>query len=296
MGFKRKYSNWGPDAVEREAEEWFASDYTREHKYTTPTNEIEVALSTDISDPNSLGGEVAFNLEMLCMWYVHVGELGISRSESDGWCELKRALRYQYWSIRTLVRLWELDTRRRKQARVGSQTGSLYFALAVTTGSTEEAAWLGERMSRSRQDGAFGSWDYGPLPSFLLTLFLRSQGDTDALVVPPTDGLEVYSDVFEHWSNDKLLAEAIRNIADYHLDHTCESDEDFIEFTMSPFIHVPVEVITLERIRAGLGLTTPRIEHELFSTPFCQPPDKIDDIDDPFLDRVIAFVTDAIDA
>ena len=285
---KRKYSNWNPRRVERDAISWLASETNGPVAgsfFAQPTERIEAWIVTQ--DLNVIGSNVCGNLRRLSLWYVHVGELAIARGDASGWAELKRALRYQYWAIRSLVRLWELDTRRTKQERVIAQNAALSYALAITTQAHDEAHWLGERMRKGLEDGAFGKMDYECLAAFLLTLHLRSQGETDALVVPAVDGLEAYAGVFENWNDGKGLAEAIYNVAEYHLDHACDSDEHDIEFTMPPFIHVPVEVIALEKIRAGLGLETPRIEHELFSTVFCNPPEVIEDLEDPFLDKVV---------
>jgi len=292
---KRKYSNWNPSKVEKEVEEWLASEVSGPlvgFWFAEPTAEIDAAMRAKDEYANPT---ICSNLRRLSLWYVKVGELAIAQGNKTGWAELKRALRYRYWSMRGLVRLWELDTRRRKQARVNNLFAATYYALAVTTQATEEANWLGERMRVSLTDGAFGNWNTGCLASFLLSLYLRSQGDVDALVVPSIDGLEAYAGIFESWSDEVGLRSALHVVAEYHLDHACESDVRSIEFTIPPFTHIPVEVITLEKIRAGLGLETPRIEHELFSTVFCDPPEIIEDIEDPFLDRVVEFLKDAID-
>lgn len=162
----------------------------------------------------------------------------------------------------------------------------LQLALALSLGATDIARWLGDRLERSVDDGAFGRWQ-SFATGFVLGLFCRGTGAREAPAVEWSAGIEgddPYGAVWRAWGDPDRLSQAIQNICDFHLERTDQDSEEFIgEFTRPAFSTLPVEVWALQSTRSTLGLGTPSVAHPLLSGPFARAPASVSEIQDELL-------------
>lgn len=222
-------------------------------------------------------------LSSLSVWHGRLGAVQVMEGDSSGWQKLKLSALYKYWSIRFFVHAFLVDTRTVKATSADALGACLCFHHLISTGSFEEAVWLGAAVKRSRNDKSMNWIKILPRPFEAFTLRLSNVCQRLSI----DDGMEpnstgVYQGILDAWGADSAqLAPSIANACDYHMARTQDpADKGYPEFLEFFYAAFPIEIISIRRIRETLGLTTPVVNHPLLMTPLAKPPPVIDKTDD----------------
>jgi hypothetical protein len=99
--------------------------------------------------------------------------------------------------------------------------------------------------------------------------------------------LGAYAGILSNWDIPEALAEPLVTACDYHCENLRERNDNLAEFDEPPFDLYPVEILAIYKVREGLGLETPKIDHPLMSTPLASLASRdVTPIDDPIIRRV----------
>ncbi len=261
----------------KEFADWDDYEQNRNVRFTEPAAGIRELLSGDI-----LSYEQRIQVSVDSGWvgsYCYTnGAVLCFTDSSEGWRQMKRGLLYCYWHDRIAYRardFWDVPEGEKKRPfeLVSSLTNEAALALPI---ARAEGIWLLDLLERGLTDGSLW-WDgndfYG---AYLLRLYRKLKQEEDIKDVPPkAEAWEhPFGDLIDQWDDEEKLGNAILAMCDYHLrwnrDDTEEHDAEF----GVPFAIVnPVEIHALEAVRSELGLSTPRVEHELLQPPFYPIPD-----------------------
>ncbi len=191
---------------------------------------------------------------------------------------MKRGLLYKYWNQRISARArdyWEPNPEREDDS-FAQATGLTELAAMGMAIARPEALWTLDAMERGLADGSVSWFCDDFFAAYMVRLYRRLKGEEDIKDIPPkaTDWEHPFDDLIDNWDDEEMLADSIRAMCDYHLywNHE-ETDEHDGEFS-APYAMVnPIEIHALEAVRRELGLTTPKVEHELLQPPFYPLPD-----------------------
>lgn len=257
--------------------DWVENGEVRRMRLDSPLEEIrEIISSGPLTYDNRI--DIAVNMELIGPWCCCQGAILCFRDSLQGWQLIKRGLLYSYWDWRIRARardFWEPNPAREEDwfalASALADVASLGLSIA-----RPEATWLLDAMERGLTDSSVGWWDRDFFAAYLVRLYRKLKRQDDIRDIPPDAVIwdHPFDDLIEHWDNEEKLAEAIRAMCDYHLHWNYEeTDEHDSEFS-APFAMVnPIEIHALEAVRFDLGLSTPRVEHELLQPPFYPLPE-----------------------
>ena len=180
-----------------------------------------------------------------------------------------------------IFRRWELD----KSENPNQVTGVSAIANTAALGliiSPVEGYWLMERIEQSLTDNAFYWFDTDYYAAYLVRLFRMLKGENDIPILPPDARKKwdhPYEKVFKYWHNEEELAKIMYEMCEYHLIWNGDERDDHIpEFCDICYCVNPVEIHLLEYVRSKLGLTTPKVVHEILQTPLSLIPDSVKNI------------------
>jgi hypothetical protein len=130
---------------------------------------------------------------------------------------------------------------------------------------------------RALPDAFFGEGDW---PLFVRELLALRAGERPAV----TQQLGPWHEVLMHWQGDPaLLARRLADLLDLHLDATSGPEGTF---EAPPVRLLPVEVLAVAKVRAGLGLVMPRVDHPLMFTNLVTMQPRGPWPEDPLLARI----------
>jgi hypothetical protein len=266
-----------------------ASTRPSNHKVLFEDSNAKIRLGTEVRDVPKM--RIAMGrLDSLSVWHGRVGAVQVLEGDSGGWEKLKMSAIYKYWSIRFFVHAFLVDTRTVKATNADALGACLCFHHLISTGSFEEAAWLGAAIKRSRSNNSMNWVKILPRPfeAFTPRLFNAWQRlPVENRLEPYSAG--VYQAVIDAWGDPMQLANPIKSACDYHMSQTDDPHDkgfpEFIEFLYAVF---PVEIIAIRRVRSLLGLTTPSIDHPLLCSSLASPPANIDIPKDEVLSNLLS--------
>jgi hypothetical protein len=261
----------------KESTKWVSDAETRQWRLEEPTEEAREIISR-----GSLSWEqrvdVASNMARIGPFYCDQGAAFCFSDPLQGWRLMKRGLLYSYWRERIVYRgrdFWNVPegTEKDSFALASSLADPAVLALAM---SRPEAVWILDVMERGLTDGSVAWWDCDFFAAYLVRLYRKLKRQDDIENIPPdaTDWVHPFDDLIDYWDDKEKLAQAIRAMCDYHLHWNYEETEEHDSEFSAPFAMVnPIEIHALEAVRAELGLSTPRVEHELLQPPFYPLPE-----------------------
>ncbi len=274
----------GRAAFEKRMAEWLGRERTHRQMVTEPQAEIEPSLGKSTLEFTDRMGLPA-SMQSMASYFGAEGALRCFTDPVVGWPLIRKGLLYYYWLCRLRChgrQFWKVRRGQKREAftHVANLANQAALGLALCP---DEAFWMLDVMERGLSEDEPDVWwggdDY--YSAYLVRLYRMLQGRDDGPVVPPdADPWETpYPAVFEHWNDEAKLAETIHQMCEYHLywnydeteDHDSEFDDHFAGVN-------PVEIHALEYVRTQLGLSTPRVEHELLQPPFYPIPDSAKNI------------------
>lgn len=237
------------------------------------TQELEF-LDEDLAS-DSLAGldNVSDSLGMLAVYHGIQGEVAIMGADETGWGEVARSMLYRYWALML-------------RAKSFSNTRFLQGVKTVpnlTNHLSHAACLLAAFMAADRRDLASstadvltgmlsvrGAVDAGHLKGrhfepFMLWLYaVYSEGDAAAQL--GSMSLGVYQKVIDSWADEQQLAEALEEVAQYHLANAEDKGGAWDpEFKSPPFDMLLLEVSAIYRVRQQIGLPSPAVTNPLLS-------------------------------
>jgi hypothetical protein len=261
----------------KEYTKWVNDEETRQWRLEEPTEEAEEIVSQGFVSWEQRV-DVASNMARIGPFYCTQGAVLCFSDPQQGWRLMERGLLYSYWRLRIVCRgrdFWEVHegTEKRSCELASSLTDPSALALAVRR---PEAIWILDAMERGLNDGSISWWDCDFFAAYLVRLYRKLKRQDDIENIPPdaTDWVHPFNDLIDHWDDEEKLAQSIREMCDYHLHWNYEETEEHDSEFSAPFAMVnPIEIHALEAVRSELGLSTPRVEHELLQPPFYPIPD-----------------------
>lgn len=263
--FRKEYTKWINDPKMRRA---------RLEEPIQDAKRVVLADTLSHEDRVDIGAEMAW----IGPFYCAQGAVLCFTDPSQGWKLMKRGLLYSYWRERIVCRrrdFWEPNEGRDRNwfALVSRLTHTAALGLAI---ARPEAMWLLDVMERGLTDGCV-SWSSSDFfGAYLLRLYRKLKRQPDIENIPPDaeDWNHPFYDLIDSWDDEEKLADAIRAMCDYHLHWNYEETEEHDSEFSAPFAMVnPIEIHALEAVRSELGLSTPKVEHELLQPPFYPLPD-----------------------
>jgi hypothetical protein len=230
------------------------------------------------------------SMSVFSSWQGMTAVSKIARGDGSGWHHLHLCYSYRAWTIRTRVASGD----RVKKTKGLLLRDGIASALghAICMGDLAFAKWCGNRVISSfkNREGAFTNKPYGtPFEPFLFQLYAVWQGDPIDLQRFPGCDLGPYRGIAGLLkSNTEELEAALLVGCDYHCDR-----HGFGEYGNVPYVHFPVEILTVLVIRELLGLSVPHPEHPLLGTQFAAVPKGFAIRDDPLLLAVEAKIREA---
>jgi hypothetical protein len=244
------------------------------------------------------GAHVATEGTYLCL----DGDIG------KGWYLIRKSLIYRFLISYICFPIWDKqkDIKRRPSELayyvdiVSSMVNIAGLGLII---SPNEGDWMLDQMKLGLIDERCG-WRYDDFyGAYLVRLYQMLKGESDIPVYPPNsrkNWCHPYEKIFDNWKDEKGLATAIYDMCEYHMyannkdwdNHNAEFGDLFAGLN-------PIEVHVLEYVRGQLGLSTPKVEHELLQPPFYPIPDSVKNIsteqiiaEDQLLHDVVEFIND----
>jgi hypothetical protein len=227
---------------------------------------------------------------------------------NKGWYLIQKSLIYRFLNPYVCFPIWDKqkDTKRRPSELVyyidivSLMTNIAGLGLVI---SPKEGDWLLNQMKFGLTDARCG-WRYDDFyGAYLVRLYQMLKDEPDIPVYPPNprkNWYHPYEKIFDNWNDDKGIATAIYDMCEYHMyannrdwdNHNAEFGDLFAGLN-------PIEVHALEYVRNQLGLSTPKVEHELLQPPFYPIPDSVKNIsteqiiaEDQLLHDVVEFIND----
>ena len=211
------------------------------------------------SHPRSAAA-AAVDLHALAIWHAHHGALATLEGRIEGWADIDRVLKYEWWSLRI-----NNDTSMVSHV-------ALILAHAMVFEEESMAEWVAHWLLRSLEDSTSPNWSCATFGAFILKLWTMQRGLPDVDVARPNvPPLGVYQRVLDAWANPDELRPALSEACDYHLSQSWTA-RGYPEFVDSPYQMFPVDMLAIATVRRALGLEMPRVEHPLLATPLATPP------------------------
>jgi hypothetical protein len=271
----------------RDVAQWCTDSFNAESLRDRTAHEIDALASG--TEPNRAAG-MGSRLGQRAVWFAQSGLDKLLRGDGQGWEDIERSRKYKYWSIRILARAYDLDTRERKQWRIGVDHVAPALAHAIAANDEPTAAWLGQRMEKAKTDGVFGNestWTTWSFAFFIADLF-RDRDGTHASPASPMPA--VYPPLLQALGgSDESFRDALLSACDYHVVESVEG-RGFQAYIISPYHLLPAELVATLVLRRSLGASVPAFEHPLFATklvPTDGTPLPRIDVADALLDKAI---------
>lgn len=210
-------------------------------------------------------------LEDLVPWYGSTGAREILDGNPDGWRAIQQCLMCRYWALRIGAHRYDRDARPDRPNVDLVSNAALALVHAVALGNNDVSAWIGDRMVRSLDDGAFGSWQHTPFEPFALKLWGMAVGREISYAGRGIRSLGVYQGVLDAWNDAAGLERALYAACDYHLKNATPG-AGFPEFQWPPYDLFPAEVLAIVEVRKRMRMDTPEIDHPLMRSPLASPP------------------------
>ncbi len=196
-----------------------------------------------------------------------------------GWKELKTAVLYHYWAKRIQIKRKEFLSTTAKIGIVEEYTEYAAIGLPLCP---QYAEFLLRVLDDSMRNQRLNWYPQDHYPVFLVRLYRKLAGHED---LADRDFLDKawehpYDLVFDGWDDKNKLAEAITKMCDYHLKWNTYTKRKGHESEFRKAVHCvnPVEIHALEYVRKQLGLSTPKVKHDLLEPPFYPIPPEMDAI------------------
>ncbi len=282
----------------KEYTEWANDEETRKWRLKTPAEEA-VKLVSDDAMPLDRRVELATKLGWIGPFLCSEGAVLCFTEPLAGWRLIKRGWLYQYWDHRISARardFWEPNEDREDDsfalASELAETAAIGMAIA-----RPEALWVLNVMELGLASGRVSWWDTDFFAAYLVRVYrkLRSEDDIKGIPLDAADWDHPFDDLIDFWHDEEKLASAIRTMCDYHLHWNGEDSEEHDAEFSAPYAMVnPIEIHALEAVRSELGLSMPKVEHELLQPPFYPLPEFAKNItteeileDDDLLRRIV---------
>jgi hypothetical protein len=143
----------------------------------------------------------------------------------------------------------------------------------------QETEFFLREVEKSLQNGQFEWHKDDFYMEYFVRLFQKIQ-KRDVLIPTQTPFCKKWNPpfdaVFTHWEDDQNLIHAMYAMLDYHLKWNFDkTNNHYAEFRSHFTMINPVEIHALEYVRSSLGLSTPKLKHELLQFPFYPIPEFI---------------------
>lgn len=202
------------------------------------------------------------------------GAQSIISANPTGWLDLAGLYQYAKWSEAVLRRL-------KPPGGPAAWNSALRYCTALMCSDMEFAKWLGNDIVANTLSDLGRSFEF-----FVVKLHTVWQGQAFEPLASRVGSLRVYQRCFDHW-NDDGLADALKDICDYHFKSNVDKGGLEDPFSWSPYQFLPVEIFAIKRVRELQGLTMPTVDHPLMQTPLAAPPDPMPTYQDEVLMEAI---------
>jgi hypothetical protein len=268
--------------------------------FTATTEEFRVSQMPRIRENISEGlkGKVSRRNRGIEPWNLVMGGCGslgqhyvgcsiakIWSNDVSGWEDYWLGTRMS--ALRELAWIYHAN-RTMTPAKFGFPDGAKYLAALLLMNDVELAKMAFEKIlpiTWRTQITDYNYSDVGLEPMLICLLGRRFNWQQDY----PVATLGRYSPIIEQWDDRTAVLNTLRWMADDRvLDFKVE--REWMVASPMPLCEVPVEILTVYRVRADLGYETPRFEHKILYEPFCNIPANVVRTTDPQLPEIVAWV------
>lgn len=302
----------------------FEAGLSDPHSHDIPSaiERLEMGLSGKVEKKYRKSGRKPWNMmrggsTALGAWHVARGHLQLLKNEAAGWADYWLGCRFMILSESIL--LLELRNVELTGNESSYPNGVHLMACALMLGDTDLAKILMQRVLpiswmhrcvkygpppvemrlpldqlHSYKGSPIGfrtpyNFSWNGLDPMLLRLAARRLGLPLTLPDPPEFApLGPYGPILEAWENPDLIESTLKWMCD---DRVLDSKVQRIEVVCypEPWYDVPVEILTIYRIRRDLGAETPVFSHPVLESPFDKLPETVPRLSDPLLDQAAAW-------
>lgn len=284
---KRYQRTWQLAKEIRKLKQWLADVDQKTFQW----DDARETILSELSTPNDkTANSIRVDLVQVHCWKVAEGIVAVIENSTNRWKYIDLGLRFAVCDVQIAFGNY-LDRRLPKRGALSDVEYPLVLAGAIALGHNVFADWFGEILVESYLSGkgAFRDWKWTPLYPFVTELYARWRGiDVSKHLVHRS--LDAYSGLLEYWDNPEKLTSSMVDACNYHCSHIKPTERDITEFEKPPYTVFPVEIVAYQRIRHELGMPTLGLDHPILNTPLAHVPEKIVPINDPVLERVVAFI------
>lgn len=238
----------------------------------------------DALDESSDPAELSYLLDGLGHYWALSGGIAILNSDQRGWDFV-----FQGWKCMALRLIVNSTMARNESLKSGASGKRLYsvwiyelsvsYPAAIIFNRRKYADWAGELLTEyfsSKDRFKEVSWDKRPLEPFLVQLNAKARGD-DAMIKASAfwkslgqfKGVRAgYQAIIDNWESDRL-AEALKRACECFIHESEESSP------IAPYDALPAELMAVYKIRQGLNLETPVIDHTVLNSLLAAGPNSV---------------------
>jgi hypothetical protein len=235
-------------------------------------------------------GKVLNRIDSIAAWHARQAVIEIGdQNYSAGWESMKRYVDYNFATFFLSVERVKLSAGRGSQHADPTLMPFHLVTMLLSFKNWNQAGVLGEVLAAGRESLLLGyDWSGKRRDSFRcyvwqLYSMLTALGESD-------DNSGPYRAIFDAWAQEESLSSAITAACDYHVEQINVKDPDDIGvFENNPHDIFPAEILALYRVREQLGLSTPKVDHPLLDSPFCDVPENIIYEPDPLIEQSVAL-------
>jgi hypothetical protein len=253
----------------KETREWLAE--------RPPIIEQELEfLNEDLSEGTLQGLKVAtVTLGVLATYYGSKGVIGVVDGDRAAWDDIHRSLAYHFWCLKIQSMVFFKTAFLRPihpVSGIGNEisiAGCLY-CYYLASGSEERQHYTIDVLKGiATIPGAVPPkfWAERIFEPFVLRLHQKQESIDlpDALL---QRDLGPYGKILDYWDTPERLADAIRDVCDYHCSNMEDTGDDWDpEFDQPPFDLLPCEILGIYAMRQKMELETPKVDHPLLEFP-----------------------------
>jgi hypothetical protein len=228
---------------------------------------------------------VYMSMACIATWHAANGELRILDGDVAGWDQLRLGVGYQRAALLGQYRHFETLTVPGKRLHITPFMLSHGVVMGLATADPGGAAL--QEMHAARMPAGFFDSSFLTYPRFVRHLLAIRAGAKPA----PDEAGGVYAPILAAWADPAQLAKPLAAALDWHVERIHEKSKgDNAEFGWPEIMAFPAEVLACLRIREGLGLPNPMVDHPFLANALGERPPARPWPDDALLRRCEAYL------